>query len=149
MRGDWQKESAQRTQIINEAKNRDGYVFMMDSGEADNSDGILAVKASRTQTVREADLADDGSETNQVCGEGIIHWDGYNHCALIFASGEYEVDLGMVTDFQAIKELELAIETRKLEKETPAGKHYRSGTYSLFESYSETRWEDYSMRKAD
>lgn len=148
MNDDWQKQLAERSHIINEAKSRDGYIFMTGSGAADNPDDISAVKAARIQPIREEDLADDGSETNQVCGEGIIHWDGYNHCAVVFASREYEVDLGMLTDPQIIKELELAIGNRKLDEETPAGKSYRSGSYSLFESYSEARWEDYSIRKA-
>jgi hypothetical protein len=148
MKIDLQREFAERAQIINEARSRDGYVFMTDSGAGDDPDNILAVKSARIETVREEDLADDGSETNLVCGEGLIHWDGYNHCALIFASEEYEIDLAMVADPHTIRELELTIENRKLEEETPAGKSYRSGSYSLFEPYSDARWEDYSMRKA-
>lgn len=147
MKDYWQKQLAERSQIINEAKNRDGYVFITDSGAADDADNILAVKAARIQTIREEDLADDGSETNLVCGEGIIHWDGYNHCAVVFASETYKVDLGMVTDSQTIKELELAIENRKLDEEIPTGKRYGSGDYTSLASYSETHWEDYSIQK--
>jgi arginyl-tRNA--protein-N-Asp/Glu arginylyltransferase len=54
----------------------------------------------------------------------------------------------MVTDFQTINELERAIENRKLEEETPDGKSYRSGNYTLFESYSDAHWEQYSIQKA-